>query len=208
MRQWYGLGFSLTFALTSSPASSRPAELRPNVREACRQELAGAYLKVYDDLERNRTLIVQAKGALKDLEASLKKAVAEKAEAAKAAEGTNFSVEKSEKKQQAESRVAILSSQCDEYRTILNTSIAATPELAKKEQALKQELAKVFTFERLGDKEDGGYPIHLNYKTTCPKFKHLCSLPPAMRRDLLTIKIDDGTPEVCRRYGAIKNASE
>jgi hypothetical protein len=196
-------------------AAARPPEMQPNAREACRQEVAGAYIKVYDDREKNRTLIVHLRGNMKDQDASLKTAKAELATARAAAAGSEYSVEKAERNEQAEAMVKTLEAQRREFATMLAEAEKAQPRYVAREAALKSAVAKVFTFERLEDKPDGGYPIHLNYKTACSKYRYLCPLPAAQRRDLLAIAAvaengDGGPPafESCRRYASIKGANE
>lgn len=196
----------LSFALNASPppAQARPLELQTNIREGCRQEMAGAYLKTYDDREKNRTLIVQVKDALKSLEGPLQTAREAHATQVKIAKASAYSAQHAADEQQAESRVNTLVSQKLDYEMMLQQAMAATETLIAKEKSLKQSLAKVFTFERVGDTADGGYPIRLDYRASCPKFRHVCPLPAMQRRDLLAIDVDGGTPESCRRYAMVK----
>lgn len=74
------------------------------------------------------------------------------------------------------------------------------------EKKLREHLTKMFTFERMNDMADGGYPIKLHYKTDCPKYRALCPLAAQDAKILASIELPGAAlPEPCKRYLGLSN---
>ena len=52
---------------------------------------------------------------------------------------------------------------------------------------------------------DGGYPIVVSYRSSCPKYRHLCPLPREDANRLRAIEIDGEVPVACERYASLSN---
>ena len=181
-------------------ALAMPPEYQVNVREGCRQAIAGAYLAAYDEHERAINYIVTLKEQTKALKAASTKAQAQAKTAAAALAEHSYDVDRASRNDDAASAARVMESQLKEYQTLLDESQRRIPEVAAREKKLRDQIVKVFNIERADDATKGGYPFRLNYRNTCPKYRALCPLPEKEREHLLEIKIDGVVPEECQKY--------
>jgi uncharacterized membrane protein len=193
----------LGWVVLSPRGSARPTEYQVNIREGCRQAVAGAYLKVYDERERLRTYIIALNDQLKSLTPLLESARKADIAAAKALEKTAFETNVVAKRGEAAAHLKVLEDQHRETTILKTRAELDHKKYVAEEASLKAAILPVFSFERLEDKPDGGYPVHLHYRSGCPKYRHLCPLPAKDTAALLAIKIDGKVPEPCERYAGL-----
>lgn len=192
-------GLALVTAM-AAPAHAVPDDYKVNVREGCRQAVSGAYITAYTERERNRTLIRSLAGNVQDTAAALKAAQADLARLKAASEGKDFDLQHAVKIDQATTRVSTLDAQRADYGSLQDQAKRAFDAAQAQEKRLFAALTKVFTVERMNDRADGGFPIRLEYKSPCPKYRALCPLPVDDAKNLLAIPMDGGTPQSCQRY--------
>jgi hypothetical protein len=190
-------------SILSARGIARPTEYQVNIRESCRQTIAGAYLKVYDERERLRTYIIALNDQLKNLAPLLESARKADIAAAKALEKAAFETDVIAKRGEAASQLKSLEDQHREAQDLKAKAEKDHKKYVAEEAALRAAILPVFSFERLEDKPDGGYPVHLHYRSGCPKYRHLCPLPARDTAALLSIKIDGKVPEPCERYAGL-----
>jgi hypothetical protein len=190
-------------SLLPAQALARPPEYRVNVREGCRQAIAGGYLKVYDEKERLRTYIRALDDQLKELKPLLQSARNADQAAAKAMEKSAFETEVAARRGEAAAHLRAVETQYKEAEVLKSQAQKEHQRYVAEEAALRAAILPVFSFERTEDKPDGGYPIHLSYKAGCPKYRHLCPLPAKDAADLIKIKIEGIVPEECQRYAGL-----
>lgn len=191
---------TLLLALTGGVASARPSEYRTNMREACRQAVAGGYLKAYDEKEKLRIYVKSLKDQLdatKGAVATARKAF-EKAKAAAAAQA--FDLALAGKRDETATTLQTLEAQQRDYADLHDEALRTLGKALDDEVALKKLVEKVFVFERVEDRPDGGYPIRIAFKSPCPKYRHLCPLPRNEAEHLVKIPVDGAPPEICVRY--------
>jgi hypothetical protein len=195
---------SQIFALLAAAQSAQaiPDDYRANVREACRQAISGAYIEAYTERERNRTLIRTLNENLKETDSALTTARAAQKRLKAEAEGRDFELSRAVAIDQSSARVKTLAAQRDDYAALIHRAQADFSTAEGREKSLLAALAKVFTDERSMDRADGGFPIRLDYKSPCPKYRALCPLPVDDAKALAAIPIEGGSPEACRRYAS------
>lgn len=189
--------------LAAPRAAAVPDELRVNVREGCRQAISGAYIGAYTERERNRTLLRTLAAQMKEVDEALSAARADLARNKREADGKAFDLGHAVQNDQVQARVKALEAQRAD-----NLALAAQAETghaaeSAREKALLTALSKVFTVERSLDRADGGFPIRLEYKSPCPKFRALCPLPVDDAKALVAIPLEGGPPEACTRYATL-----
>lgn len=187
----------------SPAASARPSEYRTNVREACRQAVAGGYLKQYDEREKLRTYVRTVKEQVETTADAVKKARKAFEAAKAAAEKETFELALANKRDEASATLQTLEAQQRDYEDLKSEAEKTLAKATENEDALKKKIVKVFVFERVEDRPDGGYPIHLAYKSACPKFRHLCPLPREEAEKLTQIEVDGEAPDACVRYASL-----
>lgn len=190
-------------ALMASRAVARPDSQRVNVREACRQAVAGAYLKVYDERERLKTYMRALAYQLKDLEAAAGKSKGELARLERQAKETTFEVSLATRRDEAAASVGVFESQIAEAKKLRSDAATSLDQQVAAEKELRVAIERVFTFQRMDDKPDGGYPLTLTYKSDCPKYRYLCSLPAKDVDNLKLIRPGGKLPEECERYAGL-----
>ncbi len=184
-------------------ASARPSDYQTNVREACRQAVAGGYLKVYDEREKLTVYVKSLEEQVKATDVALAKARVELAKAKDAAAKQSFDLAVASRRDEAATTVQNLESQRADYLALKVKSVDSLAKAKTGEHDLKLTVDKVFAFERTEDKADGGYPIQIAYRSPCPKYRHLCPLPPRDAELLVKIIVDGASPEACGRYASL-----
>jgi hypothetical protein len=193
----------VALALAAAPALAVPAELQPNSREACRRAVAGAYLNAYGEKERLEHLIRATDAEIATTKSALAAARRELASWSAKAKAESFDVDLATKRDDA---AVIVKGDEDQLKTYEQEMADAKGKLGApvaEERRLRGLIDKVFVFERLLDQADGGYPIHLAYRSPCPKYRALCPLPPKDADRLLAITVDGQAPEPCSRYASL-----
>ena len=180
-----------------------PVSDQVNLREACRQDVGGAYLKVYDEKTRADDYIAMLKDSLTSLQAAVVDAEKDARAKRAIAERSSYDLDKAIRRDQAQAKLDTLLEQRTEGQGLLKEALTSSDAHAKEEERLRQELSPIFHFERHGDQADGGYPLRINYKSSCPRFRYLCTLPDKDVEFLLRIRIDGALPESCKRYAAM-----
>lgn len=197
---WFIIGhFFCVFAFYAT-LNARPQRLEPNIREACRLDLTGAYANAYDEKERTRHLLRALKEQLKKVDETLKK--------------TTEIYKKAKLKNQEATYDRNTASSLDEAYAINKSYEDQRPPLLQqireteadhqaalaKEKLLRQSLEPLLTLQRFEDRPDGGYPIESHFRSPCPPFRAQCILPQKDVELLAKIRIDGKLPESCARY--------
>lgn len=193
----FGLGL---LALRAWPSEARPAAYRVNVREGCRQSIAGAYLKVYDEKERLRTLIRALTEQTSGLKPLLDAARRDDRLAAETLAKASFEADVAARRGATAAHLQALEEQLKDTEAQLAKAQKEHAAAVLEEARLRAQISPVFEIKRTQDKPDGGYPLELIYRADCPKYRHLCPLPDKLAESLARIRIDEGLPEACQRY--------
>ena len=191
---------NISWLVLTTSARGLPASYQVNIREGCRQAVAGGYLQAYDERERVTAYIATLKQQISELKTASDKAEVEAKKAAAALASHTFDTELAAKNDTEATVAKSLNDQWKDYQNLLEHAQAELPAAVAKEKKLHDQIVKVFNLERGEEKADGGYPIKITYRSSCPKYRALCPLPREYWDNLLDIVIDGAIPEPCRRY--------
>lgn len=195
--------WTIVLATWTGQAVARPEGNKPHLREACRQAVAGTYLKTYDERERLKTYMRSLGDQLEELDRALAKVRAEAAATAKSAASKSFDIALATRQEELSSAQRTLEARIDEARALRRGAATELDRHVAEEKRLRTAIEKVFTFTRTEDKPDGGYPISMQYRSDCPKYRHLCALPAKDLDALLKIESDGAPIAECQRYAGL-----
>lgn len=180
--------------------ASAQSVAQSNIREACRQSLGGAYLKVYDEKNRAHDYAIMLTESLTSTQAALAAAIKDAKTARLISERAGYDVNKAVARDHAAARVDMLKDQEKQNSELLQQAKVTASKQDLEEQRLRQELSEIFIISRHEDQKDGGYPLQIQYKSPCPKYRYLCTLPATDAHKLQKIRIDGQLPQPCARY--------
>ena len=192
-----------TVAWTAKVAVARPDDYRVNAREACRQSVSGAYIKAYDEREKARTLVKAILGTLHDTDQALAAASADERSLKAKSGAKEFEIEHAVELDTARTKVSTFAAQKKELETELARARDDEARTIEVEKGFLKAVVGAFTMTRMGDTRDGGYPIRLDYKSPCPKFRVLCPLPAADAAVIEKIPLEGDARAACQRYTGI-----
>jgi hypothetical protein len=189
------IAIAITIFLTFS------ATPQSNIRELCRQRVAGAYLSIFDRTERGKQLLILAETRLSEIRTALGierkklRELTQKLQQSPFDEAVmNLAAQSGSTVKQLEAAKTDQESLQDKTRAQLQTDLETI-------KALKQKLEKVFEFEKVDN--SAGYNFRLRYKTACPKFRQSCPLEVGDRQPLIDIFAGEIPPLDCQRYTGI-----
>lgn len=190
-------------AVASPAAWGRPDSQKPNAREACRQSIAGAYLKTYDERERIKMYIRSLDEQVAALDDAFAKAKVEQRALAKTASASTFDVNIAVRQDELQTTTNTLEARAKEARDQRRDAGTDLDQHVHAEQVMRKSIERVFKFTRVEDKPDGGYPTDMRYKSDCPPFRILCPLPAKDVDNLLKILVEGAPVEDCKRYAGL-----
>ncbi len=188
----------LLATLKAGPAIAIPPPKEFNLREACRQAVAGEYMSAYD---AHKT----SDGYLKELEAMTQRvataANVEKLvlqELNKKVENVSYNVELSDQVIQQKEKVKALEETHDLYIDQLAIAREKLIAMTNRADYLKKNIQTVFDIVWSGDVRN--YPNGVKYKVECPKYRSMCPLPLKYHEHLKKIMLKDDSELACARY--------
>ena len=176
-----------------------------NLREQCRRDIAGHYLKVYDQHRRSIQEQEVVTKKRQQATAKLQEAETKLAAVTKKQQQETFNADLAAERDNWFQVVVSYRQQVENYTNLLKKSEANGRSDDVAEKAFAKEIAKVFLIETLQQKEPAGYPFQIVYRHSCSKYRRLCPLPETMAEDLRKIRVDGKLPEACRRYANYSN---
>ncbi len=194
-KNFYRIAAIAAFCLS---ASATPPT---NLRELCRQRVAGYYLSIFDRTERSKQLLTLTAQRRKEIDSALAKEKKKSSEQRVALAQAPFDQDLMNHSEQSQSTIRQLES-AQQDQMALQSSAEAQIKVDSAELAnLKFKIEKVFKFEKV--EETAGYNFRLSYHSPCPKFRQSCPLEAQYREPLLKIFADYTAPIECQRYTGI-----
>ena len=195
---------SLVAFLVVPRAMAEPIEDQTTVRELCRKAVAGAYLKAQNDRDWDERYLLSVSTQLTQLEKAIGGAKKDlSANAAKLAKA-DFDVPLSEERMRLETLVRSLEQRSIEFKKLKSDAEVRATQSRKHLKDIDNQVQGTFQVIRVDDGTEKGYPFRLNYRSSCPKYRYLCPLPPKEATNLLKITVENNkVPEPCRRYSQI-----
>lgn len=195
--------FLLAFLVFESPDLWAAPAVRQapfeNLREQCRKEIAGDYLKILDasNIAKDKLQLYAEK--LKKLEMDRSQAKKDLSEKSERAGKSEFDSELARAKDSARTHLQVVEAAIEEISKLLAST---KDEMASAERRLSQRrkrIEEVFVFERTTPTPAGAFPYQIQFRSPCPKYRYLCSLPAGEAQALANI-FDQDTPQSCVRY--------
>lgn len=200
----FHLWLLLVFGLCTLEARSESLPRDANLREACRKQVAGLYLSIYDEHKKNEQYL----RLLKEKNIALQKSQAETQiklrHIKKQLENSRYDLEISNKHDQIDSMVSLLESSLSENHQLSTEASKKQQELSKQLKELKVKISNLFNFKKIKGK-GAGYKFHIDYKDTCPPYRYSCPLPREKAKKLTAIFPQEEVPLVCQRYASFLN---
>ena len=171
-----------------------------NVRTQCRSKIAGHYLTKLNKRDRLAEYVSLLKDKKQQFEKKLKTLRRDLTRLEARVQNEEFDVALARRRDGVEFQIRTMSQQVKESEESLIHYEDDLKSQTTSLQALKDKILKVFQFEKDPNVAGGGYGFRIVYKTECPKYRYICTLPVQEARDLLHIKIDGQVPVECQRY--------
>jgi hypothetical protein len=199
MHQTFIKSTVLLIALFKANAGSAiPPSKDLNLREACRQAVAGEFMSAYDAHKTSA-------GYLKELEEMTRRVITavkiEKLamqELSQKVEAVAYDVELADKVIQQREKVKSLEETADLYNDQMTTAREKLVVMANRADNLKKSIQPVFDIVWSGDVRN--YPVGVKYKIDCPKYRSMCPLPLKFHEPLKKIMLKDDSEVACSRY--------
>jgi hypothetical protein len=174
-----------------------------NLRELCRQRVAGQYLSIFDRAERAKQLLTLTKSKLGEMQLALKSEEARRDRITAELRDSPFDPNIASRATQAEASVRQILAALSDQQKLAKDAAADLAAVARSEGELKKRLGELFKFENV--EVSSGYKFRLAYKRDCPKIRHSCPLDPDEKDALLKIFDGGEVPEVCTRYSGMSS---
>jgi hypothetical protein len=177
---------------------------RYNYRDLCRSIIAGSYWQTTDDLNTSELFIKLNKSNTAKLEAELVKTKERmKALVASKAKKT-FDPARDNQLRVTEGRISFLEKTIEKNKRKLPDLEKKYKRLKTTREEMKLRMDKVFNIVEKPADTTGTVPKSILYKTKCPKYRHVCPLPPDERKALLEIFNRQTVPTPCLKYSYIR----
>ncbi len=169
----------------------QPYGAKTGLRELCRREIAGIYLKAFDEKEEARGVVSFAQGNKGRLEVELK--------------GTesflsSLPLETAEDRQNKESLEAKRSSLLLSLEESTKAIAVYQTKFSERETEVSRILGVLGSLFVLEPFSGPGYPWMLNFRTPCPPYRVSCPLNTKDKEALLAIDKQIPLPLACQRY--------
>lgn len=185
--------------LFSSSSYALPDSQKLNLREACRQAVAGEYISAFDSLKISTTYLNEVAKMIARIEVVL--AAEEKTLLILRAkiERVTYNLQLSDQVIQQNEKVRALESTLNLYREQSGIAKEKILIVKHRESYLKSHIESVFNIVK-GQGVGQDFPTAITYKADCPKYRHMCSLPEKYHDALEHILLKEDTESVCQRY--------
>lgn len=190
---------ALTALLLSLQAYALPDSQKLDLREACRQAIAGEYISAFDGVKTSKAYLSEVEKMLTRLEAALAAEEKTLKVLRNKVERVTYDVQLSDQVIHQNEKVNALVSTLKLYKEQLGTAKEKILIVKHREEYLKTHIESVFNIiKSKGAGQD--YPTAIEFKAGCPKYRHMCSLPLSYHDALERILLRDDAAEVCKRY--------
>ncbi|MBF0440996.1 MAG: hypothetical protein HQK54_03760 [Oligoflexales bacterium] len=163
------------------PLSAEEVErkLGQDLREECRESLAGVYLDLFSENVMIKEFIGKTLKKIKALKDSLEENEKIYGKTRSAFEKSDYNPSLSEKMVSTKSKIVILKEQIANHEAVLAGERKREEIIERNKENLKRTLEKVFviTQEHPESKKEGSYQIKVEYEYKCRQFHFLCPLP-------------------------------
>lgn len=192
---FHGLSSRQTFAQNDD---------RYNYRDQCRSIVAGSYWKIVDEYNSTQLFLKLNTDNLKKLDKEISKFNKELKSLEASQIKKTYDPERDNRLRVVRARIELLEKNKSQIKE-------KNPELLQKLEKFKLEreetkarMSQVFDIMEKPADTAGTVPKSIEYKTSCPKYRHVCPLPAKERKALLEIFKRDTVPTSCLKYSYIR----
>ncbi len=179
-----------------------------NLRELCRERVAGVYLTLYDEVASSgpRRQVLKKRNQTLQKEKKAHEAILTKTKELLKSKPTDIPLR--DQIEVLESKLAAFASILEENQ---NSISKISSELEAKSSTLKdlqKKLPPVFEIVKIPGKNPKGYPFRIDYVTPCRRFQDGCALNSAAKQQLKVILKNQEMLEDCQKYVNINEVTE
>jgi hypothetical protein len=172
-----------------------------NIRELCRQRVAGHYLSIFDSIERDKQLLILVETHLTDIKAALELENKKFHDLSEKLRQAPFDADLMTRTAQASAMVRQYEAAKADQEMLQSKSRRQLAVEQEVKDTFKHRLEGVFVFEKVNN--SAGYDFQLRYKTACPKFRQSCPIEGTERQALIDSFGGDPLPIECQKYTGI-----
>jgi hypothetical protein len=198
----FALIFVQSVGFTALGANPAP----DNWRERCRQIISGVYLQHYDAKVQAESQIATMQRQINELQSALARTNSEYDALDQKSKHAEFDKTQATRLNDLRSKVKF---QKDLLQAKQQAEFAARQRAAQADERLRRFATKTETIFRIerspGMQAAAGYGIRLDFKSACPKHRHVCPLPAAEALELGKIAAELEAADACTKYSTIKN---
>ncbi len=191
----------VTLNLILAPAlQAEVTEEGVSLRELCRKNISGQYISWYDQVYRAKKQLKHFSKKEGELAQQIKVYRVDYDKKKKAAQSKEYNASILNARDHAKNRIDTSVTQLKELRRSKTKISLDLAEYQQKLAKLKPSITAIFTIKTLQEKNKKNYPISIEYKSRCPKYRFMCKLP---GKDIYYLKIivkQLETPVSCERY--------
>ena len=188
----------LLVSLKAGPAFAIPPPKDFNLREACRQAVAGEYMSAFDTHKTSTSYLQELEAMAQRVSTAVKVEKIVLQELNKKVENVAYDVELSDQMIQQKEKVKALEETHGLYVDQLAVAREKLIVVANRADYLKKNIQTVFDVVWSSDVRS--YPTGVTYIAACPKYRSMCPLPLKYHEDLKKMMLKDDSELACSRY--------
>ena len=169
-----------------------------NLREACRQAVAGEFMSAYDAHKTSAGYLKELEEMLQRVNTAVKVEKLVMQELSKKVENVAYDVELADRVIQQKEKVKSLEETALLYADQMTNAREKLVVMTNRADYLKKSIQPVFDIVWSGDSRN--YPVGVKYKVDCPKYRSMCPLPLKYHDQLKKIMLKDDSELACTRY--------
>ncbi len=175
----------------------------PNIREACRSAVAGLYLQIFDELQRDRGMVRSLDVKIPELQKELKKSESRWQVAKQKVDTSDYDPKLSAEETATRSRFEAVRSVLREQEGVRESAAKLAEDRTVQEKELRMRIEKVFTITQKPQPLPDIYQFDVEYRSPCPKYRFVCPLPREHAKALREIFAGRQLPTACERYANV-----
>jgi hypothetical protein len=184
--------------LVASTVHAIPAQRDFNLREACRQAVAGEYMSAHDAHQTSASYLKEIEVMAIRVSTALQVERKTLLALSKKVENVSYDVELSDQVIQQKEKVNALEATHDLYTDQIATAREKLIVMSNRAEYLRKSIQTVFDI--VWSKDQKKYPVGVKYKVECTKYRSMCPLPKQYHEPLKQIVLRDDSELACARY--------
>lgn len=179
-----------------------------NLRELCRERVAGIYLTLYDEVSSSgpRLQMLKKRNQTLQKEKKAHEALLTKTKESLKSKPTDIPLR--DQVEVLESKLSAFDNIIDENQKSISKISTELESKSLNLKKLQSNLPPVFEIVKISGKDPKGYPFKIDYATPCRRFHEGCALNSASKQQFKVIFKNQEIPEACQKYVNISEVPE